>query len=479
MRMSGFINGENRQQATMFPERLDDYISEDNSVRVVDVFIDSLDLKGLGFKTRAENTERPGYHPSIMLKLYVYGYLNRVQSSRRLECEAQRNVELMWLLSRLTPNFKTIADFRKDNGKAIKSVCRAFVLLCKKLELLSTVCVAVDGSKFKAVNNSDRAFSKGKIERRLKKLDESIDKYLGEIKRIDGEDTKEANNTRIRLKDRLAKVKEETERLKLIEADLLKEPDQQISLTDPDARIMATRGRSSVMVGYNVQSVVDTENHLIIDHEVTNIGNDRAQLSKMALKAKETLGCDKMDVLADRGYFKGPEILACASEGITAYLPKTDTSGKQGRGLFVRRDFKYIEADDEYSCPAGERLINRFRTIERGLTYDKYWSSACPNCKIKDQCTSAENRRVTRWEHEHVLDELDKRMANEPERMQTRRSTVEHPFGTIKMWMGHIHFQMKTMGKVATEMSLHVLAYNLRRVINILGPEELAAAFRS
>lgn len=476
--MSGFIEGENRLQATMFPERLDDYITEDNSVRVIDVFIDSLDLSGLEFKTEAENTGRPGYHPSTMLKLYVYGYLNKVQSSRRLEREAQRNVELMWLLGRLAPDFKTIANFRKDNGKGIQQVCREFVLLCKKLGLLTTTCVAVDGSKFKAVNNSDRAFSKAKIERRLKKLDESIDRYLAEIDRIDGEDTKEANNTRVRLKERLTKVKEETERLKHIEAELLEAPDQQIALTDPDARIMATRGRSSVMVGYNVQSAVDTENHLIVDHEVTNIGNDRAQLSKMALKAKETLDCDKMDVLADKGYFKGPEILACENAGITAYIPKTDTSGKQSKGLFVRRDFKYIEKDDEYVCPAGERLINRFQTIEREMTFSKYWSSACTSCKIRSQCTTGVNRRIARWEHEHVLDELDKRMANEPERMGTRRSTVEHPFGTIKSWMGHTHFQMKTISRVATEMSLHVLAYNFRRVLNILGPEELARAIR-
>jgi transposase len=236
----------------MFPERLDDYITEDNSVRVIDVFIDSLDLSGLGFKTLAEKTGRPGYHASTMLKLYVYGYLNRVQSSRRLEREAQRNVELMWLLGRLAPDFKTIADFRKDNGKGIKSVCREFVLLCKKLGLLCTACVAVDGSKFKAVNNSDRAFSKNKIERRLKKLDESIDRYLKEIKRLDGEYTKESNNNRGRFKERLAKVKEETKRLKLIEIELLKSPDQQIALTDPDARIMATTGRNTVKVGYNV-----------------------------------------------------------------------------------------------------------------------------------------------------------------------------------------------------------------------------------
>ena len=395
--MSGFIEGENRKQATMFPEQLDDYITEDNSVRVIDVFIDSLDLYGLGFKTQAENTGRPSYHPSSMLKLYVYGYLNRVQSSRRLEREAQRNVELMWLLGRLAPDFKTIADFRKDNGEGIKSVCREFVLLCKKLGLLSTDCVAVDGSKFKAVNNSDRAFSKTKMERRLKKLDESIDRYLKEIKRLDGEDSKEANNTRDRFKERLAKVKEETKRLKLLETEMLKSTDQQIALTDPDARIMATTGRSTVKVGYNVQSAVDTENHLIVDHEVTNIGNDRAQLSKMALKAKNILGCEQMDVLADKGYFKGSEILACANEGITTYIPKTDTSGKQGKGMFVRRDFKYIEEDDENVCPAGERLIFRFQTIEREMTFDKYWSSACPSCKIKDRCTSGENRRVARW----------------------------------------------------------------------------------
>lgn len=381
--MSGFIEGENRQQATLFPERLDDYITEDNSVRVIDVFIDSLDMSGLGFKTTPEKTGRPGYHASTMLKLYVYGYLNQVQSSRRLEREAQRNVELMWLLSRLAPDFKTIADFRKDNGTGIKSVCREFVLLCKKLGLLSTNCIAVDGSKFKAVNNSDRAFSKAKIERRLKKLDESIDRYLKEIKRIDGEDTKESNNTRIRLKERLAKVKVETKRLKLIEEELLETPDQQIAQTDPDSRIMATRGRSSVMVGYNVQSAVDPENHLIVDHEVTNIGNDRAQLSKMALKAKETLGCDTMDVLADKGYFKSTEILTCENAGITTYIPKTDTSGKQGKGLFVRRDFKYIEEDDEYVCPAGERLIVRFRTVEREMTFDKYWS--CSLYKLQDQ----------------------------------------------------------------------------------------------
>lgn len=307
---------------TLFPERLDYYITEENPVRVVDVFIDSLDLTWLGFKTIAEKTGRPGFHPTTMLKLYVYGYLNRVQSSRRLEREAQRNVELMWLLGRLAPDFKTIADIRKDNGKGIKSVCREFVLLCKKLGLLSSACVALDGSKFKAVNSNDRAFTKAKMERRLKKLDESIDKYLSEIQRIDNEDTIEAEYTKTRLKDKLTKVKKEAERLKLIEKEMLKMPDQRIALTDPDARVMSTSGRGTLTVGYNVQSVVDIENHLIVTHEVTNIGNDRAQLFKMSRQAKKIIGCDTMEVLADKRYYKGPEILACANAGITTYLPR-------------------------------------------------------------------------------------------------------------------------------------------------------------
>ena len=387
--MSGFIEGDNRQQATLFPERLDDYITEENPVRVVDVFIDSLDLTGLGFRTQAEKTGRPGFHPSTMLKLYVYGYLNRVQSSRRLEREAQRNVELMWLIGRLAPDFKTIADFRKDNGKGIKSVCREFVMVCKKLGLLSSACVAVDGSKFKAVNSADRAFTPAKMERRLKRLDESIDKYLAEIRRADSEDTKEAENTKIRLKDRLKKVKEEAERLKLIEQEMLKSPDQQIALTDPDARVMQTSGRNTEKVAYNVQSAVDTANHLIETHEVTNRGSDRAQPFKMARQAKKVLDLDAMDVVADKGYYKGTEILACVNGAITPYLAKPQTSNNRSKGMFVQSDFKYIEADDEYQCPAGERLTYRFQGFENGLALEKYWTSACEGCALNVQCTTA------------------------------------------------------------------------------------------
>jgi transposase len=434
--MSGFIEGESRYQSTMFPERLDDYVGEDSAARVIDVFIDRLDLSGLGFKTEPADTGRPAYHASTMLKIYVYGYLNRVQSSRRLEREAQRNVELMWLVGRLAPDFKTIANFRKGNGEAIRLVCREFVVLCRKLNLFADAFVAIDGSKFKAVNSRDKNFTKAKLKRRLLQIDESIERYLGQIASADRQESAVADDKTSRLKDKIAALEKEMDRLKKIEVRLLDEPDQQISMTDPDARSMATSGRGSGMVGYNVQTAIGTE---------------------------------ELDVVADRGYFKGEEILACDESGITTYLPKPQTSGSTKRGLFSKRDFIYKPQDNEYECPAGERLTWRFSTEEKGQMIDKYWSSNCPGCAIRGQCTSGKYRRVGRWEHEAVVEAVEARLEKEPERMRTRRETVEHPFGTLKCWMGYTHFQTKTLKRVSTEMSLHVLAYNLKRVMNITG----------
>ena len=309
--MSGFIEGESRYQATLFPERLDDYVAEDRAVRVVDVFIDDLDISGLGFKAEPNATGRPAYHPTTMLKIYIYGYLNRVQSSRRLEREAGRNVELMWLTGRLAPDFKTIADFRKDNGEAIRLVCREFVMLCKKLNLFADAFVAIDGSKFKAVNNRDRNFTRAKMKRRLAQIDESIERYLGQMASADRQESQLAAPKTQRLEDKIAGLKQEMARLKKLEARMLATPDQQISLTDPDARSMATSGRGTGMVGYNVQTAVDAKHHLIVAHEVTNVGHDRGQLFNMAKQAKEVLGTEELDAVADRGYFKGEEILAC------------------------------------------------------------------------------------------------------------------------------------------------------------------------
>ncbi len=477
--MSGFIEGEDRHQATLFPESLDEYIAEDSAVRVIDVFIDDLDISGLGFKTEPADTGRPGYHPKTMLKLYVYGYLNRVQSSRRLEREARRNVELMWLTGRLAPDFKTIADFRKDNGVAIRLVCREFVMLCRKLRLFTDAFVAIDGSKFKAVNTRDKNYSKAKMKRRLAQIDESIVRYLGQIESADRVDPGSSGDKVDRLQDKIAALKEEMQRLKKLEARMLEAPGQQISLTDPDARSMATSGRGSGVVGYNLQAAVDAKHHLIVAHEVTNVGNDRSQLHNMACKAKDAMGVEELEVVADRGYYKGEEILACEEDNITTYLPKPYTSGSVKKGLFSKRDFVYHSEDDEYECPGSERLIQRFTTEEKGQTVHKYWSSACPRCPIRAQCTTSKYRRVTRWEHEHVLEALERRLDAEPERMRVRRTTSEHPFGTLKAWMGATHFKTKTLPRVSTEMSLHVLAYNLRRVINILGVKPLMAAIRS
>ena len=475
--MSGFIEGEARTQATLFPEILDDYIAEENAVRVIDVFIDSIDLSGMGFKTEPKVTGRPAYYPATMLKLYVYGFLNRIQSTRRLEREAGRNVELMWLLGRLAPDFKTISDFRKNNTKAIRLVCRDFVMVCRKLDLFSDAFVAIDGSKFKAVNNRDRNFTRAKLKRRLEQIDESIDRYLAQMNSVDRQETTVAKDKSERLESKIAKLKKEIQRLNKIEEQLLASPDKQISLTDPDARSMITRG--SGIVGYNVQTAVDTKHHLIVAHEVTNVGNDRAQLANMAMQAKEAMATDELIAVADRGYFNGKEIKACEDAGIKTYLPKCETSNNQAKGLFGKRDFIYRPEDDEYECPAGERAIFRFSRQEDGKMIKRYWSSACIKCSIKSQCTTGEYRRISRWEYEAVLDIVEDRINKEPERMTVRRNTAEHPFGTIKLWMGYTHFQTRTLERVSAEMSLHTLAYNLKRVMNVMGIGTLIRALQA
>jgi len=478
-RMSRFIKGVSRSQITLFPEAVDEYIQEDNPVRVIDVFVDGLDLSGLGFKTQPADTGRPAYHPGVMLKLFIYGYLNRVQSSRRLEREAGRNLELLWLMGRLTPDFKTISDFRRDNTKSIKRVCREFVLICRKLDLFADSLIAIDGSKFKAVNNRNRNFTQAKIKHRLKQIDESIARYLGQIDSADRVDLATSKIKSERLNEKIKKLNGEVKRLNQMQKQLKETPDGQVSLTDPDARSMATSGRGSGLVGYNAQAAVDSKHHLIVTHEVTNQGHDRAQLSNMATQAKAVLNVDELTVVADRGYYSGEEIKACEEVGIRTYLPKSQTSGNQAKGYYGKRDFIYHPQDDEYECPAGERAIYRFTREENGKQIRRYWSSACVSCSMKSKCTTGKERRISRWEHEAILDTVEARLEQAPEMMKVRRSTVEHPFGTIKYWMGSTHFQMKTLKRVSTEMSLHVLAYNMKRVINILGSKELIAAIQA
>ena len=444
------------------------------------MFVEELDLSWLGFDgMHPEATGRPAYHPATLLKIYIYGYLNRIQSSRRLERETQRNVELIWLTGRLTPDFKTIADFRKDNGKAIRNVCREFIVLCRQLNLFSEAIVAIDGSKFKAVNNRDKNFTDTKLKKRMEQLEESIARYLAELDRADREPTAVTEAKVSRLKDKVAAVKAQMQRLNQIGQQLREAPDRQVSLTDPDARSMATSGRGTGIVGYNVQTAVDTKHHLIVAHEVTNVGHDRTQLSSMAKQARGATGAEELTVLADRGYFKGEQILDCEQAGIKPLVPKPLTSNSKADGRFDKRDFVYIAEDDEYRCPAGQRAIRRFTTIENGMTLHKYWSSACPKCPLKAQCTPSDYRRITRWEHEAVLDAMQDRLDRQPDAMRLRRQTVEHPFATLKAWMGSTHFLTKRLPRVSTEMSLHVLAYNLKRVMQIVGIVPLMQAMRA
>jgi predicted deacetylase len=345
--------------------------------------------------------------------------------------------------------------------------------------LLANASVAIDGSKFKAVNNRDKNFTRAKVERRRAQLEESVARYLSQLDTADRQppsETLAAKTTR--LKEKLARLKEEMARLKGLEARMLAAPDQQISLTDPDSRSMATSGRGSGVVGYNVQVAVDTEHHLIITHEVTNVGSDRAQLARVAQATKAALQTDTLEAVADRGYFSGEEILACDQAGITVTLPKPMTSGMEAKGRFGKQDFVYLPEEDVYRCPAGERLKYYYTNVENGLRLRRYWTNACRTCALKSRCTTAVQRRITRWEHEHVIEAVQKRLDENPQAMRTRRETVEHPFGTIKARMGATHFLMKTLPRVASEMALHVLAYNLTRVMNIIGVQPLLAAMR-
>jgi transposase len=478
--MHRFIDGEDRLQRTLLPNSLEDYVDPENPVRVIDIFIDELDLAVLGFSgTTPAATGRPAYHPSTMLKIYLYGYLNRVQSSRRLEREAQRNIELMWLTGRLAPDFKTIADFRKDNGAAIRAVCGQFIELCRRLKLFTHAVVAIDGSKFKAVNNRDQNYTVAKVTGRMEQVNASITRYLRALDRADREESDIAEAKSIRLKEKIAGLRQQMQALKVMEQAVQDAPDQQVSLTDPDARSMATSGKGTATVGYNVQIAVDTEHHLIVAHEVINQGYDRHQLAPMALKAQRATGCEQITALADRGYFNGDQVLSCEGTGVAPVVPKTRTSGNTKRGLFTGQDFIYDAEKDHYTCPAGQHLTRGRVRSDRSGDIDHYRHlTACFTCPLKPRCTTEKVKRIKRWKHEGVLDVMQDRLDRMPDAMGVRRQTVEHPFGTLKAWMGATHFLTRTLDKVRTEMSLHVLAYNLKRMISILGTGPLIEAIR-
>ncbi|ACL62688.1 IS1182-like element ISMno15 family transposase [Methylobacterium nodulans] len=479
--MTRFIAGEDRQQVTLLPDCLDDYVAADNPVRLAEAFVDELDLAALGCAGAVpEATGRPAYDPATLLKLYLYGYLNRIPSSRRLERESPRNLELIWLTGRLMPDFKTLADFRKNNGPAIQATCAQFVVLCRRLNLFSKAIVAVDGSKFKAVNNRDKNFTVAKLEARVAQVEASVARYLAALDRADREPSDVAEARTARLTEKIAALREQMQDLQAMRQRVEEAPDQQVALTDPDARSLATRGKGTGLVGYNVQAAVDVEHHLIVAHAVTNVGSDRAQLAPMGVLAQEATGCEPITVLADRGYLNGDQVLVCEGTGVLPCVPKTLTSGNVKRGLFTGQDFIYDAQKDHYTCPAGQHLTKAPARSDRRDEIDHYRNrTACPACALKPRCTTEAARRIKRWVHEGVLDAMQARLDGMPDAMKVRRQTVEHPFGTLKAWMGATHFLTRTLAKVRTEMSLQVLAYNMKRMIQIFGVGALITAIRA
>jgi len=471
-----YIRGESREQIYLLPEAIDDYVGPENPVRFLDVFVEKLDLAGLGFThATSADTGRPPYDPGDLLRLYLYGYLNRIRSSRRLETEAGRNLELMWLLRKVRPDFKTIADFRKANRRAITQVCREFTVLCKRLDLFGGELVAIDGSKFQAVNSKGRNFSEAKLKRLLAEIEAKIDAYLKQLDRQDAEDATVRTPTREELQEKLRRYQERKQAYESYVEQLKQSGETQVSLTDPDSRKMPT-GQGS-QVGYNVQIAVDAKHKLIVAHDVTNAVTDQDQLASMAETAKATVGAETLTVVADMGYYNGAEVKKCEAQGIAAYVSKPNTSANTKLGLFGKECFRYDAATDTYGCPAGQALTYRFSTVEQGRSIRYYSTAACRTCALKPQCTrNKESRRITRWEDEAVLERMEQRVKEHPEIMRQRKMLAEHPFGTIKRWMNQSYFLMRGKDKVSAEASLTVLAYNITRVINILGVTPLVRA---
>jgi transposase len=469
------LHGLDRSQTLLFPERLEDYIAPENPVRFLDAFVAGLDLGALGFaRAQCAATGRPPYDPADLLRLYLYGYLHRVRSSRLLEAECQRNVEVIWLLGKLTPDFKTIADFRKDNLQPLQAVARQFTLLCRKLALFGGQLLAIDGSKFGAVNSRDNNFNAARLKELIARADARLAEYLQELDAADADEPAAAPLDKAGLEQKIAALQQKRD----WHAELLGQLDEeqkQVSVTDPDARRMHT-GNGKV-VGYNAQVAVDAQHKLIAAGEVTNDVTDYRQLADVALAAKDNLEIKQTEVVADKGYYNAAEVSRCVEAGISPYIPKADTSANTKQGLFGKSRFKYDAQKDVYICPAGEVLTYRFRTYElgRGLRY--YRASGCKGCALKSRCTRNQaNRTITREDHEALMEAMAQRMAAQPEKLKLRKQLCEHPFGTIKRFWGYTHFLLKGLVKVRAEWSLMTLVYNLKRVLKLVRFSKLMAA---
>jgi transposase len=461
------VKGQPREESVLFPERIEDYVPGDSPVRFIDAFVDRLELAKLGFQHAVANDNgRPSFDPADLLKLYIYGYLNRRRSSRDLQQETHRNVEVMWLIRRLRPDFRTINNFRSHHSESLKKVFLEFQLICRELNLFSNL-IGVDGSKFSGVNSKDNNYTEGKLKKLIEFYEKKIERYLEQMDKQDAVETDDEELTEEALKEKIELLRKKLEEKKELAEKLSHSDQSQISLTDPDCRRLHS-GDGSI-VGYNVQTAVDSKHHLIVDFEVTNALTDQNELANMSMKAKEVLQCESLQAMGDRGYYDSQQIKMCEDAGIEVFV---DAPAKgHPSGLFSIDRFLYDSDRDVYVCPAGEELTNRGKKLDQGREVFWYETPACASCSIRHLCTNQKkrNRRVQRWVHQEILDRVKKRVALHPEMMTLRKSIVEHPFGTIKRGMNHHYFLLRGFRKVTGEFSLTALAYNIKRVLKILG----------
>jgi transposase len=468
-----YIKGQERNQSVLFPSTLDEYVAENNAVRAIAAFLGRLDFVKLKFvRGQAAETGRPGYDPRVLMGLFLWGHLNGIRSSRKLERECQRNLEVIWLCENLRPDFKTLADFRKDNGEGIKGVVVEFRRWCLAAGLYGQEIVAVDGSKFKAVNSKERNFTRKKLSQLMARERAKISEYLEAVAAADEAEGEEPELSAAQLQEKIAGLERYLAEHEELERELQASGESQVSLTDPDAKLMKTARGSEV--SYNVQTVVDSKHKLIVAYEVTNEGNDLGQLALMAQQAKEALQVEELTVLADGGYYEGNALKECEQAGVTTYLPQPQSREAKRRGIFEQKQFRYDQQRDLYVCPQGEELRFRSTTKARGKQFKIYKTKACKTCPLRAQCTTSKyGRKLVRWVNQEVIERLQARNRGRPELLKLRKTLAEHPFGTIKWGMNQGFFLLKGIHKVTTEFGLTVLSYNLKRVLNILGVEQM------
>jgi transposase len=474
MNQRQYKQGIDRQQGYLLPPSVEEYVGEDNPVRAIDTYVNSLDLEVLGFQNAGGELSpgQPAYSPGALLKLYLYGYLQRVRSSRRLEAECQRNLEVIWLLEGVRPGYKTIADFRKTNLKALKAVNRDFVQLCKELDLFGAELVGIDGSFLRGNVAKSRIYTPERLKRALAYVEKDIARYMKELEQSDQQEGDPASQEG-ELAKKLEALRQRQEKRQGQLSQIEKSGEKQIAEVDPDARLLNKGG--GTVAGYNVQTAVDAKHKLIVTHEVTQDGNDEQQLAPMGLAAKAELGVERLETTQDQGYFNVAQIKTCLENGITPYVSEPDKQAQtRQQGRFTRAEFSYDAQANLYRCPANQELKFSSTVVKRGKTIWYYRSSVpiCGACPLKKQCLPAKtpNRIIVRWEHEDIIEAHRARMAKEgPQKMHQRSGLCEHPFGTLKLWCGWTHFLMRGLDKVRAEMGLLVLAYNFKRVLNILG----------